>query len=249
MRGRRGAAVCVAMLLAAAVLAGCSSGHRDEPAPLTDAQAEQLSLARFTTYQLGTVALDTRFTMDGTATELAGWVDFPAGVAYAEAIQDGVPRNLLIWTLTTVALKQTSRTATTPPLPQPPLDGTWGTATIHTAQSELQQILVVILSLGDDRPDNAELVRQNGARYLRNDRIGGQTMTVYAVPPNPTRTPAGRPTGAPAAAAGHSRSITYWIDTAGAIRRAAFTLASGVAVTVDLTAAPGPQLRDPFPAG
>lgn len=229
-------------LIALIVVPSCSQRAPLRTLGLTDTEAQQLSLARFKTYRLGTVQIDATFVAGGTAVDLSGWVDYRTRTAYATAREDGTPRNLVIWNERTVAITHVDGSVTSPPIPQPRLDSSWGTAPIDTSRSELHQILVIIMKLGSDRPDNPLLVAQNGARQLRTEVVDGEKISVFVVPPDPSPT---QPASDKGAAADH-RVITYWIDPAGTIRRAAFTLTSGTDVTITIAGSGGPGLTDPF---
>jgi hypothetical protein len=87
--------------------------------------------------------------------------------------------------------------------------------------------LRLVLGMGSDRPDNAQLLAQSGPLWLRDDRIDGRPLDVFSGPrprPQGSASPSGR------------SPLAYWIDTDGDLRRLTATLGQDRTVTVDVTA-------------
>lgn len=164
---------------------------------MTASQADLLALARFNDYQTGVTAIDAAIPISGRNYELDGRVDWRSHLGYATLTGDDAV--LLQWTANGIAVHG----SWTGPLPaKPPADG-WTTRQWQQG-ADLDTALQLILDLSSDRPENAQLVRQSGASVLRRDMIGGQSVTVFAGPPE-----AGSATA-------HTR---YWISDTGTLRR------------------------------
>jgi hypothetical protein len=73
--------------------------------------------------------------------------------------------------------------------------------------------LLIALSLGSDRPDNAELLPQNGAAWAGQDQVSGHQVDVMTGP-----AARGRP--------GTEGNVRYWIDPDGTMHRVQADVAS-----------------------
>jgi hypothetical protein len=73
--------------------------------------------------------------------------------------------------------------------------------------------LLIALTLGSDRPDNAELLPQNGAAWVGQDQVGGHRVDVMSGP-----AARGRP--------GTAGNVRYWVDSGGTMHRVQADVAS-----------------------
>ena len=202
MNARRTAAVAGSSLLLPFLLTSCTSPATS--ATMTAAQADRLSLARFTEYQLGASSIDALVPISGQTFKISGRVDWTAHRALATigSATAGAPASaaqLLQWTPDWLAVRGTWQGA----VPDaPPPDG-W-TFRQWQPGAELDTVLRLILELAADRPENAQLLRQSGAAVLRTDTVGGEPVTVYQGPTSQTGTDS------------HTR---YWIADDGSLLR------------------------------
>lgn len=198
-RRRRGlTAVLISVCLV--LLAGCGRGP--EPRTVTAKEADKLAAARFLNYQEGgrsvrVVVPNTtgRMTIDAS-------VDFSEHVGYGVLETEGSnaagSQGLLQWSTKVVAMRAEPR----PPLVQPvtpPQDG-WTARPLRTHGASLDTALLLAFSLASDRPDDAQLLRQNGARWLRSERVGSTRTDVFE---DPNRRGA------------DEHRLRYWLDSAG----------------------------------
>ncbi|WP_433676708.1 hypothetical protein [Microbacterium gorillae] len=234
--GRRtsGRALLVALALSATVLAGCSSpapmpspavtASVDDPQPLTAPQADELAAMPFKNYQAGITAFSGQV-LGGENGDLmlAGWIDFTAGTGYAQATPPNAAPILIVWDGTLIAFLDVTGsrlTDTTPPLP--PTAGAWQVSTFDAGVSELTRMLAALLLLSADRPDNASLLRQGGARYLGEDRVAGGIAQRFS---------GGGADDQPGAAP--DLGTQYWLDAEGELVRFGLRLAEGTLSTVE----------------
>src|SRR2546429_5007 len=63
----------------------------------------------------------------------------------------------------------------------PPASG-WSGRPLQTAGSSLDSALAIALGLGSDRPDNAELLPQNGAARVGQDSVHGHRVEIMTGP-------------------------------------------------------------------
>ena len=217
-----GAVVLTAAAIAAALY---FTAAPDQSTAMTASQADQLALARFNDYQNGVTTIDATIPVSGQDFQLTGRVDWHSHLGYATlaAPQPADGTELLQWSANAIAV----RGNWTAPLPAAlPPDG-W---TLRPWQpgADLDTALQLILDLGSDRPENAQLLQQSGATVLRHDTLHGTTVTVFTGPPEAaTNTP-------------HTR---YWIAADGTLRRfEALVDGSTTWTRVDLTPGSAPAI-------
>ncbi|GEL95323.1 hypothetical protein [Cellulomonas composti] len=219
---RRGA--CVARLVVGLVglvvlvpfvglLAGC--GGHDEPRPVTQEEAELLATVRFRNYDAGAREVSTvvEGETDAEDVQLDGWVDFADHRGYALLTQDTADPSLIAWDGSQAVVGAAPDGATSAPLPAPVDLLTGEPTSIDASASREQALLLVLLDLADDRPENPLLLQQEGATFVRSDEVGGVPVSVLT-----------------ATADGNAR---YWVDAEGLLRRFE-VLVGGEWSTVDL---------------
>lgn len=107
----------------------------------------------------------------------------------------------------------------------------FGSAPLDTA-------LRLALSLGADRPDNAQLLARAGPLRLRDERVDGRRYDVFSGPrPRP------HGSASPAGPRGERSPLSYWIDEEGGMRRVRVDLGGGRRITMDLGGVRVPGVR------
>ena len=200
------AAVAFAVLHSASAPAG--------PRALTPDEANRLAITRFRNYQAGGRAVTITVPNTGGGLVVTGSVDYRAKLGYG--VVHGTGRDtssdgLIQWTTTTVLVHPMANTPASAPA-APPASG-WFSRPLQPSGSSLDSSLAIALSLGADRPDNAELLPQNGATWVGQDQVGGHQVDVMTGP----RTHS---------ASGAAGEVRYWIDPAGTLRRVRAGVAS-----------------------
>ncbi|MGE7384264.1 hypothetical protein ACQKM2_02005 [Streptomyces sp. NPDC004126] len=215
---------------------GTTDAAGSGPRRLTAEEADRLALARFATYRRGTGNITVTIPTRGRTLHLSGRIDWRRHTGYATLRTDDHPptTQLVRWNLTRLR----THPATTGPLPEhPPADG-WQERPLERLSSTLDTVLLLLLNLSADRPDNAQLLTNSTARRLGEERIGTTPVMVVSGP-----APAGRAPNSP----GNTR---YWIDATGNLLR--FTARPGgetAWTTADLPQTPAPPLPpDPTPS-
>jgi len=240
VRRARFALVAAAVALA---LLGCSAEPpAAEARPITTEESQLLATARFRNFDAGTRTISTTLTDAGTPLEITGWVDYRTEVGYAVLDTQG-QFYLLAWNASMIAAQPLTAAeaeaavATPPPMPA---IGAGFEATTMNANGALHPLLSILISLGNDRPDNPLLLQTGGALWLRTDAIGETAVTVFAGPTESTDTAA--TTVDPDAS-----DTRYWVDADGLLWR--FEVRLGVEwVTVDFGAASEISFTSPFDA-
>ncbi|MDM7830353.1 hypothetical protein [Cellulomonas edaphi] len=197
-------------LLAAGLLGACGSGG-DEARPVTSEEAQTLAQVRFRNYDAGARVVAASTEDAQGPVHLDGWVDFVDHVGYASLDQEGAAPSLLTWDGESAALAPAA--AATAPLPPPAELASAQRSPLDASASAEHALLLVLLDLGSDRPENPLLLQQGGARWLRSDEVQGAPVDVFT-----------------ATSAGNAR---YWVDGDGLLRRAE-VLVGGEWVTIDL---------------
>lgn len=232
-RTRRRATGVGLVVAAATALGACTSGPDDAPsgsrddAPraVTQDEADRLAVARFNVYDQHYVDLVATVPVEGQTLRLDGTADTQAHAASARVESSDGQHALLQWTLAAKALYPVG--AADDPgldpadLPDPtalPADG-WTVAGLGP-DDPLDAALVVILNLASDRPENAQLLRQNGAQRVGTQEIDGTAVDVFT---------------APAATGGSDDRVRWFVDDQGVLHRVEADVGRDVPLVVDLT--------------
>lgn len=246
-------ATAPALLVALAMTCGltaCAADPAPDPAtasatadarPVSTDQAQLLAIARFTNFDTGTRHVRATVTESGTELTLQGWVDYSSRTGYVSVTGDGIDPAALIWTDTAAAAgPATADAAGDPVLPaSDPLGAGWSTRALDPAASALDALLVSMLALGSDRPDNPLLLQQSGALVLAEDEVDGIPVTVFAAPPSD------EPVDAGAVVSADTSPLRLWLDEMGTMLRAEIRLGTTWS-TVDFAPdGTGPSLTPP----
>ncbi|WP_329269332.1 hypothetical protein [Streptomyces sp. NBC_01451] len=220
------AAACAGLLL-------LTGGGDSRPRPLSADEAQRLALARFRTYRISPSEITVRTASgDGTAVVRAV-VDHRRhrAVGWYEVTGAGRPDDgLLAWDRSGLAVADASPTGAAEDALRAAgrlKDTAWKRRAFGAAP--LDTALRLALSLGADRPDNAQLLARSGPLRLRDERVDGRRYDVFSGPrprPNASASPAGT--------RGDRSPLSYWIDDKGGMRRVRVDLGEGRTVTLDL---------------
>ncbi|WP_245572482.1 hypothetical protein [Actinokineospora enzanensis] len=145
---------------------------------------------------------------------ITGSVDYRAGLGYG--VVHGTGRDtssdgLIQWTTAAVFIHPMAGAPAEAPA-TPPGSG-WHNRPLSTTGSALDSSLLIALGLGSDRPDNAELLPQNGAVWIGDDQVAGRHVDIMAGP------------GA-RAKPGTTGNVRYWVDSDGTMHRVQADVAS-----------------------
>ncbi|ADI08593.1 hypothetical protein SBI_05473 [Streptomyces bingchenggensis BCW-1] len=192
------------------------------PKELTSDQANRLAVTRFLNYQAGgrAVTIDVPGTAGGLT--ITGSIDFRGKIGYGVVHgtgRDSSSDGLIEWTATTVFVHP----MTDPPAKAParPPGSGWYNRPLQKYGSSLDSSLAIALKLGSDRPDNAELLPQNGAAWVGEDRLDGHQVDIMTGP-SAARTTGARTTSGTAGA----DAVRYWIGSDGTMYRVRVGVAS-----------------------
>ncbi|MFI6305941.1 hypothetical protein ACIBCH_29030 [Amycolatopsis thailandensis] len=195
--------------LGIAVVVGCgvwalTPRPEPEPRPATLDEAARLAMARYLTYQSSPVRVRVEAPMAGSTVVVEAVVDYREHHAVGSYEFAGSAAGLVAWDDRALAVA--------PGKQGDPLT-TAGTmrATEWSPRSyttdPLDTALRLSMLLGQDRPDNAQVLAEQGPRWLRTEVIDGKPHEVFAGP-------------RPRAANGSEQSpLTYWVADTGGLRR------------------------------
>jgi hypothetical protein len=197
-------AVAVAVAVAVFVAVGGGSGG---PRALTPDEANRLAITRFRNYEAHGRAVT--ITVPGTAGGLTvtGSVDYRGKLGYGVVRGTGRGTSsdgLIQWTATSVFVHPMAEAPAHAPA-SPPRSGWYGRP-LQSSGSSLDSSLAIALGLGSDRPDNAELLPQNGATWLGREQVDGRRLDVMTGPSSRDRS-------------GTAGSVRYWIGPDGTMYR------------------------------
>jgi hypothetical protein len=188
---RRVLAAMLALAASALLLTGCGSGLSETGEALTIEQSEMLAQARFQVASRGEVVLE----ISALPAEDVAHLDLTVTLDPVEHVAWGTldrgPEGIAV----------TENVVFSPELFATDASGDWQTASFDAAPSPA---LAVIFSLGADRPENAQLLRQSDARYLGAEEVDGETLSVFRLPSEDGSSTA---------------STRMWLDADGRLRR------------------------------
>lgn len=204
------------------VLAASGSGSGTKSRALTSDEANRLAITRFRNYEAGGRAVT--ITVPGTGGDLVvtGSVDYRAKLGYG--VVHGTGRDtssdgLIEWTTTSVLVDPMPNTPASAPA-TPPTTG-WFSRQLQQTGSSLDSSLAIALNLGSDRPDNAQLLPQNGAMWVGQDEIAGHQVAEMA-----------GPTAQSGSGSGLEGTVRYWVGADGTMYRVQAAVASSTQPTV-----------------
>ncbi|MFH9673979.1 hypothetical protein ACH4L5_17145 [Streptomyces sp. NPDC017405] len=192
--------------MAAVLLAGGGS-ESGGPRALTSDEANRLAITRFRNYEARGRAMT--ITVPGAAGGLVviGSVDYRGKIGYGVVHGSGRDTSsdgLIEWTATSVFVHPMADAPAHAPA-SPPRSGWYGRP-LRSSGSALDSSLAIALKLGSDRPDNAELLPQNGASWWGRDRVGGRRVDVMTGPSSRDRS-------------GTADTVRYWLGPDGTMYR------------------------------
>jgi len=199
----------VAVFLAA----GGGSGPSG-PRALTSDEVDRLAMTRFRNYEAHGRAVT--ITVPGTAGTVivTGSVDYQRKLGYG--VVHGTGRDtssdgLIGWTATSVAVHPMAKAPAHAPA-SPPRSGWYGRP-LQSSGSSLDSSLAIALGLGSDRPDNAQLIPQNGAAWWGRDQVDGHRVDVMTGPSSRHRS-------------GTANRVRYWVGPDGTMYRVRISVGS-----------------------
>ncbi|MEV4776666.1 hypothetical protein [Microbacterium sp. LWH12-1.2] len=180
MRCRRSTSfrVILASVLLLGSMAGCAATPSEpDPQPLSVEEAELFAVTRFHNFDLGTRSFTLSSPDAAGEVAVSGYVDFPEGFVYGAVTQDDNPVGLLKASAQTLSIRE-QPTPTEPILPIPE-DG-WLSQEFDPSDSALAGAIAVLVSLGSDRPENPQLLRQSDAVSLGTEDVSTESGSVTA---------------------------------------------------------------------
>ncbi|WP_435602229.1 hypothetical protein [Streptomyces sp. bgisy130] len=199
--------------MAAFLLADGGSGPSG-PRALTSDEANRLAITRFRNYQAHGRAVT--ITVPGTAGGLivTGSVDYQGKLGYGVVRgtgRDTSSDGLIGWTATSVSVHPMANAPAHAPASPP--RSAWYSRPLLASGSALDSSLTIALKLGSDRPDNAELLPQNGAAWRGRDEVDGHQVDVMTGPASPDRS-------------GTAGNVRYWVGSDGTMYRVRVSVGS-----------------------
>jgi hypothetical protein len=211
--------VAVCGITAAAVVAVIAflvmgSSGPTGPRAVTSDEANRLAITRFRNYQAGGRAVTITVPTTAGGLVITGSIDYRAKLGYGVVRgtgRDTSSDGLIEWTATTVLVHPMANTPAEAPASPPGSD--WYSRPLQTSGSSLDAALSITLGLGSDRPDNAELLPQNGAVWTGQDQVDGHQVDIMTGPTTGTK-------------AGTANAVRYWIGADGTMYRVQAEVAS-----------------------
>lgn len=208
------AALGIAVAAVVAFLVTGNGSGPTGPRALTSDEANRLAITRFRNYQSGGRAVTINVPSSAGGLVITGSIDYRAKLGYG--VVHGTGRDtssggLIEWTAATVLVHPMANTPAEAPASPPGSE--WYSRPLQTTGSALDTSLAIALSLGSDRPDNAELLPQNGATWTGRDELDGHQVDVMTGP-----AAGGKP--------GTAGTVRYWIGSDGTMYRVQVNVAS-----------------------
>jgi len=217
-----------AVVITVVLVAGNGSGSKTGSRALTADEANRLAITRFRNYEAGGRAVT--ITVPGTAGALVitGSIDYRAKLGYGVVHGTGRDKSsdgLIEWTATSVLVDPMTNAPAAAPV-TPPGTG-WYSRPLQKTGSALDSSLIITLDLGNDRPDNAQLLPQNGAAWVGRDQVAGHQVDVMTGPSTQGGSGASAGSGASGSAgasgtsgtSGAAGTVRYWLGSDGTMYR------------------------------
>ena len=190
-----------------------SSGP-DGPRALTSDEANQLAITRFRNYEAHGRAVTITVPSTAGGLVVTGSVDYRGKLGYGVVHGSGRGTSsdgLIEWTATSVFFHPMGNAPAHAPA-SPPASGWYGRP-LQSSGSSLDSSLTIALGLGSDRPDNAQLLPQNGAAWWGRDEVDGHRVDVMTGPSSRARS-------------GTAGSVRYWVGSDGTMYRVRVSVGS-----------------------
>ncbi|WP_340688744.1 hypothetical protein LCL61_34490 [Amycolatopsis coloradensis] len=184
------------------------------PRALTSDEVNRLAITRFRNYEAGGRAVTITVPTTAGGLVITGSIDYRAKLGYGVVRGTGRDTSgdgLIQWNTTTVFVHPMANAPTEAPASPP--GSAWHRRPLQTSGSSLDSSLLIALSLGSDRPDNAELLPQNGAAWVGPDQVSGHRVDVMSGPGTPAKP-------------GTAGNVRYWIGSDGTMHRVQADVAS-----------------------
>ncbi len=222
------AAMALGLAVGGAGLAVSSEPRSAVVRAISSDEANRMALARLTTYMASPVAVTVRVDDNGMVEEVRGLVDYRTGHAVGSYIATGhqvvLGRGLIAWDTGGLGLAPLPRDGSAPAVAAARIPPSGWSPRAYTADP-LDAALQLLMGLGTDRPDNAQLLAQSGPRWLGAQDIDGRHYDIFSGPhPQPQQSGTADPGGL--------SPLTYWIDATGDLRRVRMRMPGIAAPTV-----------------
>ncbi|MFI6325314.1 hypothetical protein ACIBG8_47900 [Nonomuraea sp. NPDC050556] len=196
----------IALAAAAVLLTACAGV---DSRPVTGDEANRLALVRLANHNERGAAFSTTLVDQGRELAIRGWVDWRRPMVYAAV------NGAMLVQAVPGALAELQQPAEVPPLPVP--QGQWRARPLRPGPqgSPFDSFLAIMLGLAADRPDNPQLLLQQGAAWIGED---GELDGFRG--PNSGRD------------GSRGGGIRYWIDRRGRLHRLELTLGTAEPMTV-----------------
>ena len=203
-----------AVVGAAAFLIIDSRSEPTGPRALTSDEANRLAIARFRNHEAGGRAVTITVPTTAGGLVITGSIDYRAKLGYGVVRgtgRDTSGNGLIQWNATTVFVHPMANAPAEAPASPPGSE--WHRRPLLTSGSSLDSSLLIALNLGSDRPDNAELLPQNGAAWVGQDQVGDHQVDVMSGP-------------SARAKPDTAGNVRYWIASDGTMHRVQADVAS-----------------------
>lgn len=219
----------LALVVLSAVLAACGSsgaapdgtGSADGSRALSTAEAQRLAVVRFNNYNDVVREVSVTVPQAGGQLALSGWMNFVEHRGYFSVRSTGSNAFIgyLLFDAFTAEVQEAASVAALPPLPPPA--GEWDSLPVTQVADPLGTVLAALVQLGQDRPDNPQLLQQSDARWLREDAVDGTRVDVLSGPSSTSTEPAspGPGTASAPAADDYATRPRYWVADSGVLLR------------------------------
>ncbi|MGW2326496.1 hypothetical protein ACWC5C_12090 [Streptomyces sp. NPDC001700] len=198
----------------AAFLAADGGSGPGGPRALTSDEVNRLAMTRFRNYEAHGRAVTINVPSTTGGLIVTGSVDYQGKLGYGVVRGTGRDRSsdgLIQWTPTSVYVRPMADAPAHAPA-SPPRSG-WHDRPLLSSGSALDTSLSIALGLGGDRPDNAELLSQNGAAWRGREQVNGRRVDVMTGPSSPDRS-------------GTAGNVRYWIGSDGTMYRVRVSVGS-----------------------
>jgi hypothetical protein len=218
-----------------------STANRAVAHALTSDEANRLAMSRFLNYQKSGIRFTASVPTPDGPLPLTGELDFSrkVGIAVTKFIDSGgtgksasTDSAIIEWNAETVFTWLGAGNGMTVPTGLPITVPT--RRSLDPSASNVDSALVLLLNLGSDQPDNAQLLQRSNARWLHRDQVDGVSVDVISGPTAESSSLTKNAVAALAISNVANTRTQYWIDSSGRMVKFVAYLSSGpVAVALN----------------
>ncbi len=172
-------------LLLVLFLSACAGGSTPKWHPVTTEESQLFALSRFKNFEAGARQFSTEINIKQQELIIDGWVNYEEMLGVANVKGKDFAPQIILWDGSKVSLyKNENNISLKAYIDRIPINTQTISRPINPSASLLDTLLVTLLQLGIDRPENPLLLQQTGTLWLKEEVDNGKKIQIFAGPPS-----------------------------------------------------------------